>query len=126
MYIQYRGFNVVASSRIYNFDVIDIAKEAREFTVKVQSETFRPAHLKFQDGPGICFERLRHEMEQETPELCAQSHLRIDEQNVQEYLARHHPHKKAFGQRSEGVFNLNPRTRQAFPAAEQPVSGLRT
>ena len=27
MYIQYIGFNVAASSRIYNFDVIDKAEE---------------------------------------------------------------------------------------------------
>lgn len=50
MYIQYVGFNVAASSRIYNFDVLDTREEAREFTVKVQSEAFRPARLKFQDG----------------------------------------------------------------------------
>jgi hypothetical protein len=33
--MQYIGFNVAASSRIYNFDVIDKAEEAREFTLKV-------------------------------------------------------------------------------------------
>jgi len=56
MYIQYVGFNLAASSRIYNFDVID-TKETREFTVKVQSTAFRPAGLKLQDGPAICFAR---------------------------------------------------------------------
>ncbi len=39
MYIQYIGFNVAASSRIYNFDVLE-PKEAREFTVEVESEVF--------------------------------------------------------------------------------------
>ena len=53
MYIQYVGFNVAAGSRIYNFDVID-TKETREFTVQVQSEVFRPAGLKLQEGPVIC------------------------------------------------------------------------
>src|SRR5437879_10258732 len=67
MYIQYIGFNVAASSRLYNFDVID-AKEAREFSVKVQSEAFRPSRLRAQDGPSICFERLKQELEAETEE----------------------------------------------------------
>jgi hypothetical protein len=57
MYIQYVGFNVAASSRVYNFDVID-TDEAREFTVEVQSGAFRPAALKLQDGPGICLSAL--------------------------------------------------------------------
>jgi hypothetical protein len=60
-YIQYVGFNVAASSRTYNFDVLD-PKEAREFTVQVQSKAFRPAGLKLQDGPDICFARLNQEL----------------------------------------------------------------
>jgi SPX domain protein involved in polyphosphate accumulation len=93
MYIQYIGFNVAASSRIYNFDVIDKAEEAREFTVKVQSEAFRSAHLKFQDGPDICFERLEQELERETQESRAEAHLSIGERDIQEYLEGHYPRK---------------------------------
>src|SRR5205814_7723636 len=65
MYIQYVGFNVAASSRIYNYDVLD-TKERREFTVQVQSEAFRPSGLKLQDGPSICFDRLKRELGAET------------------------------------------------------------
>ncbi len=90
MYIQYVGFNVAASSRIYNFDVLDTREEAREFTVKVQSEAFRPARLKAQDGPGICFERLEQELEGETQESRAESHLHIGEQDIEEYLEQHY------------------------------------
>ncbi len=92
MYIQYVGFNVAASSRTYNFDVID-AKEAREFTVEVQSETFRPARLKLQDGPDICFTRLKQELEGETKEARVGAHLNIGERDIQEYLERHYPPK---------------------------------
>ncbi len=92
MYIQYVGFNVAASSRTYNFDVLD-PKEAREFTVQVQSEAFRPAGLKLQDGPDICFARLKQELEGETQEAQAEAHLRIAERDIQEYLERHHPRK---------------------------------
>jgi hypothetical protein len=41
--------------------VLDTREEAREFTVKVQSQAFRQAVLEAQDGPGICFERLEQE-----------------------------------------------------------------
>ena len=95
MYIQYIGFNVAASSRLYNFDVID-AKEAREFTVKVQSEAFRPSRLRVQDGPNICFERLKQELEAETEDSRAGAHLCIGAADIQEYLERQPSQKKTF------------------------------
>jgi hypothetical protein len=90
MYIQYVGFNVEDSLRIYNFDVIDTA-EAREFTVTVQCAAFRPARLKLQDGPALCFGRLKQELEGETPEARAEPHLSIEERDIQEYMERHYP-----------------------------------
>ncbi len=87
MYIQYVGFNVAASSRIYNFDVLN-PKETREFTVQVQSEAFRPARLKLQDGPDICFARLKQELQGETQESRTEAHLDIGERDIQEYLER--------------------------------------
>ena len=92
MYIQYVGFDVAASSRIYNFHVID-ATEAREFTVEVQSETFRPARLKLQDGPDICFARLKQELQGETQESRVEARLNIGEREIQEYLEQHAPRK---------------------------------
>ena len=89
MYIQYIGFNVAASSRIYNYDVID-TQEARAFTVEVQSEAFRPGHLKLQDGPDICFARLKLELEGETQESRAEAHLNLGERNIQEYSEQHY------------------------------------
>jgi hypothetical protein len=65
-------------------------------------------------------------LERETPELCAESHLRIGEGNIQEYLARQHPREKAFGHKSEVAFTLNARHTRAFPAPEKPVTGPRT
>ncbi len=94
MYIQYAGFDVGAGSRVYNFDVVD-AGSSRHFTVQVQSEAFRPAALMLQDGPGICFARLEHELHGETQALPAQAHLTIGEQDIREYRDRHYPHKPA-------------------------------
>src|SRR5689334_9714376 len=86
MYIQYVGFNNAAdSSRIYNFEVIDTPTASREFTVKVQSEAFRPGCLKLQDGPGICFARLKLELDGETQQSRAASQLCVREPEVQEY-----------------------------------------
>jgi hypothetical protein len=92
MYIQYVGFNVADSSRTYNFDVIG-TEETREFTVKVQSEAFRPACLKLQDGPDICFTRLKKELQGETQEARAEAHLGIGERNIQEYMEQHYPRR---------------------------------
>ncbi len=94
MYIQYVGCNVAARSRIYSFHVIDAPEETREFTVKVQSEAFRSPSLRFQDGPGICFARLKQELEGETQESRAEAHLHIGEQDIEEYLERHYPRKR--------------------------------
>jgi hypothetical protein len=90
MYIQYVGFNIAGSSRIYNFDVIN-TKETREFTVKIQSEAFRPAGLKLQDGPDICFARLKQELQAETQEAHADAHLSIADGDIQEFLEQRYP-----------------------------------
>ena len=98
MYIQYVGFNVASSSRIYNFDVLDTA-EVRKFTVKLQSEAFRPAALKLQDGPGICFARLKQELQGETQEARVEAHLSIGEPYIQKYLEQHYPRKPSSSRR---------------------------
>ena len=92
MYIQYVGFSEAASSRIYSFDVISTG-ETREFTVQVQAEMFRPARLKVQDGPSICFERLRQELQGEKLNLRAPSNLNVGDGDIEEYLERQSPRK---------------------------------
>ena len=90
MYIQYIGFSVAASSRTYKYDVLD-TKERREFTVQVQSEAFRPSGLKLQDGPDICFARLKQALEGETQDSRTEGHLSVRERDVAEYLEQHYP-----------------------------------
>ena len=93
MHIQYQGFDSSASSRIYSFHVIDAPAEARDFTITVQSAAFRPEGLRFQDGPDICFARLEHELEKQTPEIRTAAHLSIGELDIKDYLDNHHPQK---------------------------------
>jgi len=91
MYIQYLGCSVAASSRTYKYDVLD-TKEKREFSVQVESEAFRPAGLELQDGPSICFDRLKRELGAETQESRTEGHhLSIRGRDVAEYLEQHYP-----------------------------------
>ena len=90
MHIQYVGFNVGRSSRVYNFDVID-AKESRHFTIEVPLEAFRPLLLGFQDGPGICLGCLKKGLQDETPDAPTRAHLTVGELDVRAYLEAHRP-----------------------------------
>jgi hypothetical protein len=123
MFIQFVGYHIEANSRIYNFNVVDTLREARTFTVEIESKTSRWRSLQLQDGPSICFERLRRELERETPELCVEPHLRIGEEDVQEYLARQHPPKKTFEHISKQAFPLHP---QASAVDETTITNFRT
>ena len=119
MYIQYTGFQVAINSRVYNFQVLDATREPREFTVKIHSDTNLWAALKLQDGPGICFERLEQELGRETPAACAELNLRISEQDIRQFLARHYPPVKAFGRKdplelSAATFTAPTNTHQAL------------
>ena len=91
MYIQYRGFSLEATSRIYAYHVIGSPQGAREFTVDVQNDAFRSPPLRIQDGPGICYTRLKQELDRETSETPVSTHLRIGQSDIQEYVERTYP-----------------------------------
>jgi hypothetical protein len=93
MHIQYVGFSLSESSRVYSFHVIDTPENTREFTVKVQSEAFRGGSLKLQDGPGMCLSRLKQELEGEVEGSPAEAGLNIRQQDIQEYVSRQYPGK---------------------------------
>jgi hypothetical protein len=93
VYIQYVGFETAPSSRVYEFHVTNAPAEARDFTVTVQARAFRPDGLKLQDGPGICFARLDHELRGEAQDSRTEAHLMIRELDITEYLVQHHPPK---------------------------------
>lgn len=94
MNIQYVGFNVGATARVYTFRVVEALEKIREFTVKVQLQAFRSTPLKFQDGPDLCLARLKRELEGETQASRAGLNLRIEGEDIQHYLERRHPRKR--------------------------------
>lgn len=107
MFIQFAGYDAGANSRIYNFNVVDPPREARKFTVEIEVKAVGAGALQLQDGPSICFNRLRRELESETPELFAKPHLCVGERDVQEYLARQ-PKRKSFGPKPVVTDSVNP------------------
>jgi len=107
MHIQYVGLDNSISSRIYAFHVIDPPGESREFTVQIESGSFCAGSLKFQDGPGVCFARLQKELEGETHESHAESHLRVGEQDIHAYRALHYPLKTTSGRKGNGAGSLS-------------------
>ncbi len=94
MYIQYLGFDTSPGFRNYAFHVIDRPHEARDFTVKIQSEEFRPDRLRLQDGPDICYARLAGELQRQTPESYSAACLMIGERDITNYLEQHYPKKR--------------------------------
>ena len=103
MYIQYLGFDTSASSRIYSFHVIDVPREARDFTIKVQAEAFRRDCLWLQDGPAICYARLVQELGGQTAKSRAEASLTIDERDINDYLDQHRPKSPTRGKREIGA-----------------------
>jgi hypothetical protein len=103
MYIQYVGFDTVTGSRTYSFHVIDAPQEARDFTVKVEAEAFRPDRLGLQDGPCISYARLVKELGGQTSESRAEACLSIGEGDIKDYLQEHNPKKPQAKKKVEPV-----------------------
>ncbi|HUX10370.1 MAG TPA: hypothetical protein VMW51_06975 [Terriglobia bacterium] len=101
MHIQYRGFSLEEKCRSYAYHVIDTPQGTREFTVDVQNDAFRSPPLRIQDGPGMCYARLKQNLDRETSESPAALHLSIGQSDIQEYVERTYPKLvKKWGARS--------------------------
>jgi hypothetical protein len=91
--IRYEGFIVVATDRFYNFSVSGASEEPRQFIVGISSRSFVKAQLKFQDGPAICFHRLKVEIDRESLDCPANAQMTISGQDIEDYLVTQHPRK---------------------------------
>jgi len=106
--IRYEGFTVAGASRSYNFLVIDTLGDSRHYTVLVPMDSFRSTPLRFQDGPPICFQRLKQELDRETPEPHPQARLSIGEPEIHQYLERYYPPRRSFSSRPPGRQRQSP------------------
>ncbi len=88
MQIQYVGFSVTPTARVYNFQVIDAIPDSREFVVQVRAQAFRTTALKYQHGPEICWLRLQRALEGESNGTLAPRRLEVSEIDIQQYLQR--------------------------------------
>jgi len=88
--IQYVGFEAKALVREYRFQVRLTAIEPREFTLTIGNEAFSSRRVRYQDAPDICSHRLHRELSvyaNHPPE----SHLRISNEELDEYRVAHLP-----------------------------------
>ena len=60
--VQYMGFEVQGSVRMYKFLVRESETEPREFTLAIAHEAFNSRRARFQDAPDICSLKLHHEL----------------------------------------------------------------
>ncbi len=59
--LEYRGFRNTAVSREYLL-LGRLLDDEREYVVAIEHAAFAARHVSFQDGPDICFQRLRREL----------------------------------------------------------------
>ena len=62
-FLQYLGFAVSIEGREYTFAARLGEGESREYKVTIANDVFESRRAKYQDGPAICFSRLRREFE---------------------------------------------------------------
>jgi hypothetical protein len=62
IYVQYVGFEAMASVRQYIFCVREVSNEPREFILTIANEAFVSHRARYQDAPDICSLKLRHEL----------------------------------------------------------------
>ena len=62
IHIRYVGFEAKRAVRAYTFEVQEADSKPRAFLIDIANEAFLTHMAKFQDGPGICFQKLHHEL----------------------------------------------------------------
>ena len=98
MHVQYVGFNVGVSSRVYSFNVVE-GQTTRAFELEIQLSAFRTSPLKFQDGPGLCSERLRRALGLETQVDPTPPYMTLGTDDIELYVKEHYPLKGQSGRR---------------------------
>ncbi|MGE5327244.1 MAG: hypothetical protein ACM3NO_09420 [Deltaproteobacteria bacterium] len=94
MQIQYLGFQLKPQGRDYLYLVVNQKTEKREFTFTISNQSFVQKRMPYQDAADLCYQKLRRELDLETPEQPVPSHSTLTNQELQEYLEKHRPPKR--------------------------------
>ncbi|MCL5287819.1 MAG: hypothetical protein M1453_07495 [Acidobacteria bacterium] len=86
--VQYLGFEVQASVRMYKFLVREAATEPREFFLAIANEAFDSRRARFQDAPDICSLKLHHELAASSNHPLT-SRFRISDAELEVYSTAH-------------------------------------
>jgi hypothetical protein len=92
--IQYLGFQLKPRGRDYLYRVVARNTENREFTITISNQSFVEKRMPYQDAAGLCYQKLRKDLDFETPEKPLPSHATLSDQELDEYLETHRPIKR--------------------------------
>ncbi len=85
--LMYTGFALVPGGREYSFSLARHETPVRMFTVVVKDAAFAPGLLRYQDAPGLCYDRLLAALSAEENEAPISSHQLVTASDVGEYQA---------------------------------------
>ncbi len=94
MLIQYIGFQPKPRGRDYSYRVVNAKSETREFTFTISTQGFIERRVPYQDGAGLCFQKLQRELLTETAERPLPRHFTISDQELDDYREKYRPAKK--------------------------------
>jgi hypothetical protein len=94
MLLRYIGFKLQARGRDYSYQAVGPKDETREFVLTISNHAFLARQIPYQDGADICYQKLRKELDAETPELRLKPHLTISDQELDAYRQKYRPTKR--------------------------------
>lgn len=91
--IQFTGFVVTTKLREYSFAIKEGSNEPCLLTLTIPNEAFLSRRARYQDGPGICSERLQREVDSNSWHDL-KGRLAITDSDLDEYRIAHAPKSK--------------------------------
>ena len=118
--LEYRGFRNTEVNREYLI-LARLADEEREYVVAIEQAAFAARRVSFQEGPDICFQRLRRELLGQA--LVPLAPLTITEVELAAYRTAHAP----VATRRAGPLLPRPARLEGDPAPPAPATeGIRS
>jgi hypothetical protein len=118
--LEYRGFRNTEVNREYMI-LARLADEEREYVVAIEQAAFAARRVSFQEGPDICFQRLRRELLGQA--LVPLPQLTITEGELAAYRTAHAP----VATRRAGPLLPRPARPEGDPAPPAPATeGIRS